>query len=232
MKYRWIPVALALTLVSCISVRYRSPAFADRTGFHEKVAILPFEMVITGKLPAALTADEIAFIEEEESLAFQRSLYHALLDRSGPGRGRISIAVQPVERTNAILQSRGITPRESWKIAPQRLAEVLGVDAVVQTRVEKTRYLSERASFGIDVGRELVFEATDGRWDWLIPPGLSRTHDIFADASVFDGYDGDLLWKVVVERDADWSRAPNAVIVGVTRMLARKFPYRGAVRAG
>ena len=41
-----------------------------------------------------------------------------------------------------------------------------------------------------------------------------------------DGDDGGVLWKVVVERETDWTRPANSVIAGITRKLARKFPYR------
>ena len=185
-------------------------------------------MVFTGKAPAGLGAAQIRSIEEAESVAFQTSLYFRLLNRIG--KGRIGVDVQQVEETNRILASRRIGIRDSWEMAPQDLAKILGVDAVVRTRVEKTRYLSDLASFGIDVGswvlHEVIHDATDGDVHLPIPHELIKTHDIFADGLLVSGRDGDLLWRVAVSREADWTRPANDVIEGLTRKLARKFPYR------
>lgn len=220
-------LSLSALLMSCTAVHYRSPALAEEAAFHQKVAVLPFTMILTGKQPTGLTPDQIAEIEEYESLGFQTSLYYALLDRADAGRKhRIYIDLQSVEETNDILWENGISVRDSWVMDPEVLAEVLGVDAVVRTQVEKTRYLSNAASYGIDLGTHVLYEVTEGRLDGFIPHGLIKTHDIYADASLLDGGDGGLLWKVAVHRDADWTRPANAVIAGVTRKLARKFPYQ------
>ena len=222
---------LILLSAACTAVDYRSPQLAARTTDHKTVAVLPFEMVFTGKAPKGLTAGQIARIEDAESLAFQSSLYHRLLNRSSAHRDRrIRIDLQPVEVTNRILDDQGIGLRESWGMPAEKLAFVLGVDAVVRTRVEKTRYLSDLASYGIDVGahviHDVVHEATDGAVHLPIPYGLGKTHDIHADGSLLAGDDGALLWKVAVHRGTDWTRPANDVIEGVTKKLARKFPYQ------
>ena len=223
-----VVLGLAMSVTACTAIVYRSPALVEGAAQHQSVAVLPFEMLLTGKQPAGLTPEQLVEIEEYESVGFQTSLYYALLDRADAGRRhRIYIQLQGVETTNAILEENGISIRDSWLMDPRDLAEVLGVDAVVRTQVEKTRYLSYGASFGIDLGAAIVDEATDGKLGWLLPWGPVKTHDIWADASMLDGANGDLLWKVAVHREADWTRPANDVIAGVTRKLARKFPYQG-----
>ncbi len=220
-----------LVTVACTTVNYRSPEFAVQTVDHKTVAVLPFEMVFTGKAPAHLAPHQIAHIEEMESLAFQTSLYYRLLNRSSADRQNpITIALQPVEETNRILAANRIGLRDSWYMEEEELAEILGVDAVVRTRVKKTRYMSDLASFGVDVGvhvlHDVFHEATDHEIPLPIPYGLQKTHDIWADGSLMSGEDGSLLWKVAVHRVTDWTRPANDVIEGVTKKLARKFPYR------
>lgn len=225
MNTRVTLLALSFLALSCTTVDYRSPRFTAQAGGHQTIAVLPFEMIFTGKAPAGLTAAQIQRIEEAESLAFQTSLYFRLLNRVG--KGRIAIDVQQVEETNRILAGHGIGIRDSWAMTPQALADVLGVDAVVRTRVQKTRYISDLTSYGIDVGIHVLDQVTDGSWGWLLPHGLVKTHDIFADGSLLNGDDGELLWKVAVHRATDWSRPANDVIDGLTKKLAKKFPYRG-----
>ena len=54
--------------------------------------------------------------------------------------------------------------------------------------------------------------------------GASRR--FFADGALLSGRDGGLLWRVAVYRETDWTRPANDVIEGLTRKLARKFPYQ------
>ena len=219
---------LGVVCVACTSVHYESPRLAEHEPGSETIAVLPFEMVFTGKMPSTLGPGDVERIEEAESLAFQASLYDQLLNRSSVGRKRpIRVGIQPIEITNRRLSEAGIGIRESWSMPSAELAALLGVDGVLRTRVEKTRYLSDLESWGTEVGLEILHEATEGQTDWMIPPGLTRTHDILADSVLVSAEDGDLLWKVVVQRAADWRRPANDVVAGVTRKLSKKFPYRG-----
>lgn len=218
----------ATVLSACTSVRYESPRLAEGQLQDRTIAVLPFEMVFAGKAPAAMDADAIEAVEEAESLAFQASLYSRLLDRSSAHRRRpIRVRIQPVETTNRLLLRAGIGIRESWHLRAARLAEVLSVDAVVRTRVQKTRYLSDLASYGTEVGLHVLHAATEGQSDWLIPPGLTRTHDIVADSALESGGDGELLWKVGLTLATDWRRPANDVVAGICRKLAKKFPSGG-----
>lgn len=221
-------LAVALALSACTAVHYESPRLAERDSTRDTVAVLPFEIVFTGKIPADVSPEQILAIEEAESLAFQHAFYNRLLDRSSVTRKRpILVHIQPLETTNRILSESEIGIRESWNLPAEELAETLHVNAVIRTRVVKDRYLSGLASYGTEVGLEVLHRATEGKTDWLIPPGLTRTHDIHADSALISCPDGDLLWKVEVHRATDWRRPANDVIVGITGKLSKKFPYRG-----
>jgi hypothetical protein len=216
----------ATILSACTSVRYESPRLAQGQLHDRTIAVLPFEMVFAGRAPATLDAGDVEAVEQAESLAFQESLYSRLIDRSSAHRRRpIRVRVQPIEKTNRLLQVAGIGVRESWHLPASRLAEVLSVDAVVRTRVQKTRYLSDLASYGTDVGLHILHSATESRSDWLIPPGLTRTHDVVAESALESGGAGDLLWKVGLTLATDWRRPANDVVAGICRKLAKKFPY-------
>ena len=224
-------VRLILTTVllgACTSVHYESPRLSERQASRDTVAVLPVEMLFTGKAPRGLSTAQILAIEEGESLAFQHALYGQLLDRSSIRRQRpILVRVQPIAETNRLLAAHGITLRQGWELPPQDLARVLGVDAVIETRIQKTRYLSDLASWSTEVGLEVLLDVTDGKAVPFVPPGLTRTHDIWADCVLVGADDGDTLWKVSVHRATDWRQPANDVVVGITRKLSKKFPYRG-----
>ena len=229
---RITPLLLVVSLTACTAVDYTSPRFPEVALDHQSVAVLPVEMMFTGKAPKRLTAEDIMLIEEGESLAFQSSLYDYLLNRSSLHRRRpIWISIQPIEMTNRLLSEEGLAIRDTWMLPAEELAELLGVDAVVRTRVRKTRYLSDLASFGIAVGIHVALEALDDDHFWLLPWG-PRTYDIYAEGALVAADHGTLLWKVAVNRETDWSQPANDVVRGITRKLAKKFPYRGDVASG
>jgi len=219
---------MALAAAACSTVNYESPQFAERARHHQVIAVLPFEMVLSGDPPANLTARQIAQIEEMESVAFQEAYYYRLLHQASVHRKHpIRIDIQPVETTNRLLSGAGIGVRESWGMSAKALASVLRVDAVISTSVQKTRYLSDGESFGVNLGLEVVNEVTEGRLAPVLPWGLAKTHDIWANCELIDSIDGAVLWQTDFAQATDWQYPANQVIAGFTEELAKKFPYRG-----
>jgi hypothetical protein len=229
MIFRKIPfVVLALVIAACSTVNYQSPQFTERAQRHQVIAVLPFEMVLAGEPPKNLTPRQISQIEEAESLAFQEAYYYQLLNQASVHRKHpIRIDIQAVETTNRLLADAGIGVRESWGMSAKSLARVLRVDAVISTSVQKTRYLSDGESFGIDFGLNAVNEITEGRIAPFLPWGLVKTHDIWANCELIDALDGALLWQTDLAQATDWQVPANEVIAGFTSELAKKFPYRG-----
>lgn len=227
-SWRISVVAMLLVAAACSTVNYQSPEFAERARHHQIIAVLPFEMVLTGDPPRNLTAQQIARIEESESAAFQEAYYYHLLHQASVHRKHpIRIEIQPVETTNRLLAEAGIGIRESWGMSAKSLARVLRVDAVISTSVHKTRYLSGGESFGVDLGLQIVNEVTEGRLAPFLPWGLVKTHDIWANCELIDSLDGAVLWQTELAQATDWRYPANQVIAGFTEELAKKFPYRG-----
>ncbi len=213
-------------LSSCTTVHYMSPRFIETSAAHQTIAVLPFEMVLTVKNPDEISLDRIAAIEEGESLAFQAAYFDRLLNEASANKKkRIRVTLQQPEVTNRLLLEHGIGIRESWALPAQTLAGMLGVDAVVRTTVWKSHLLSDAASFGIEVGTHVLSELLDHPGP-VVPFGLTKTADVYADSQLLNGEDGLLLWKVGIHRDTDWRRPANDVVVGIAGKLAKKFPYR------
>jgi hypothetical protein len=229
MKSRHIPLAtMLLSAAACSTANYQSPQFTERARHHQIIAVLPFEMVLTGDPPRDLTAPQIAQIEEAESVAFQEAYYYRLLHHASVHRKHpIWIEIQPPETTIRLLDEAGIGVRESWGMSAKSLARVLRVDAVISTSVQKTRYLSDGESFGVDLGLTVVNEISEGRLASVLPWGLVKTHDIWANCELIDSVDGTVLWQTDLAQATDWQYPANQVIAGFTEELAKKFPYRG-----
>ena len=215
---------LVLTVQFCGGRSFVTPYFYEEAGHHRTIAVLPYEMIFTGKQPKKLTREQVEQIEEAESLAFQDSFYQMLFTQCTKRRHPVLIEVQPVRRTNRILEDNGITIRASWYMAPERLARILGVDAIVKTRIEKRRFMSGLASFGIELGGNILNELLDD-----LPVALflrAPTNAIKAECSLYNGRDGSTLWGIDLVDDTDWRLQANDIIHHINHYFARKFPYR------
>src|SRR5437868_14660125 len=71
--------AFILIILSCSHKSYTTSYFDQQTLHHKIVAVLPAEMIFTGKQPENLTLQDISKIEEQESRNFQQSLYNSIL---------------------------------------------------------------------------------------------------------------------------------------------------------
>ena len=214
--------AVITLIAACAAQKYTAPDFERLTRNHDMVAVVPVEMVFTGRQPEDLSPYDIQKLEEAESQAFQISLHNALLNKAE----KKTIYFQEIDKTNQLLEESGYTIRQSWDIRGEQLAEILGVDAVVKMRIEKQRYLSDLESFGIDLAQGIVNILSGWRFSpWIGDEDLNKTNDIRAKATLINQKDGKVLWNYAIDREADWNNPPADIINNVTRRMARNFPY-------
>lgn len=225
MKNLLIPLICLILLSNCNRDAYKTVAYDDLARSHQILAILPVETITTGRVPEKLDQPVIEEIELAESKAFQISLYNQLSRRSGKSSGNIRVNFQHYSQTNAFLEEAGIDLRESWNRPPRELADLLGVDAVVRTTVQKEYYLTDLESFGIAVATSIISLLSDSAWPWW-GYARARTSDVLVSSAVLEGEQGIAVWTTSKEQATYWNRPHNEVVDNITRALARRFPYR------
>jgi hypothetical protein len=199
--------------------------FDELTAGHQTFAVLPFEMVFTGKKPEKLTDGDVDKIGEAESKAFMVSFYNEVLRSTKRGRKPIRISIQHYDKTLSILESNHIDIRASWKEDPGKLASLLGVDAVVKGHIEKRRLMSDLASYGIDLGIQIIsILSNSDLWPWL-PGGATTSKEIKTNYSLVDTK-GTTLWSISYQSDADWRQRANDIIDYINSRAVKYFPYR------
>ncbi len=215
-----------LLIVACKPPHYISSNFEAITVNHKIIAVLPFEMIYLGKQPENMTEEDWRELERIESEAFQISFLNEILRSTKSGKKPIRVDVQDHRITLDLLQENGIDIKESWYERPERLAELLGVDAVVCGKIEKYRFMSDLASFGIDVANEVINTiAYLNSWN-VVPQGNTTAKQVQASYSLIDKDTGQVLWSIAFTAYADWSREANAIIDDISRQGAKTFPYR------
>lgn len=223
MKKLALMIVCAFCLLSCGPEYYKTAGYESRATEHQILAVLPVETVTTGRIPRDLTDEDIEEIENAESRAFQISLFNQIAKRTGRYSGTIQVDIQHYTQTNAKLEEAGISPRESWRMSPEKLAEIIGVDGVIRTAVHKDRYLTNLESYGISVAATILSAFTNGWW-WAYPS--ARTSDMFISCAILNGDDGVPVWSTDFDCRTFWNRRTHDVIDDVSRRIGRRFPYR------
>lgn len=218
-----LTLAAILISTSCSRKNYASSYFDDRTANHRIIAVLPSQIVYTGKQPKELTKEMIDSIEVGESRAFQMSLYGNILRYANSNRYYMFVDVQDVTTTMNTLEENNISIRESWKMDDKKLASLLKVDAVVRMQITQKRYMSDYASYGVTIAKDIIRETPLGN-RLPIPNRLGTTEDIYAYCSVVSN--NVTLWNNNYKSAADWNNPSNVIIENITDNFGRNFPYK------
>jgi hypothetical protein len=216
-------IAGIIILPACSHRNYANSFFYQQTLNHRTIAVLPAEMIFTGKQSKDVTEDDIKKIEEDESRVFQMSLYSSILRYANYGKYYMFVNVQDINKTLNTLNENQISIRDSWKMDDKKLTELLGVDAVVRMQVTKKRYMSDKASYGVTVGRSIMSEIP-GANRVPLPYNLGKTEDITAYCSVVSN--NVTLWNNYYRGSADWNNPSNLIIDNITGNFGRNFPYK------
>jgi hypothetical protein len=211
-----------LFILSC-SHKYYVSAFDQQTANHKIVAVLPAEMIFTGKQPDNLTPEDIAKIEEFESKNFQYSLYNSILRYANSRKYFTRINLQDIVMTQKILDEHNISCRDASKKDDKELAVLLGVDAIVRMRIQKQRYMSDAASYGISVGRQIINNTGLGS-KIPLPYVPNKTNDIYASCNIVSN--NLALWNDNYKGASNWNTPSNVVIENITDNFGRHFPYK------
>lgn len=217
-------IGILFLLSGCSStLRYTSEDAPPRFDSHQKIAILPVELVLKGKdYPEDWEQDKITKFEAEQSSIYQQLLYQALMRHY---RTTAGIKIQSIDKTMEILTEKRFEVKDIWNEDSYKLAQLLGVDAVVRTKIEQVRYLSDRQAMSVAAATNSMI--------WGIPPyaypygGVSpSTATLRTTCAIIDGNDGKVLWKMGVKRDTQWNNPPKEVALNIFHKLARNFPYK------
>lgn len=209
-------------LAACSHKNYVTSYFDQQTANHKLIAVLPAEMIFTGTQPRDVSPEDIQKIEETESKMFQNYLFSSILRYANTQKYYTAVGVQDISTTQKLLEDNSISIRDSWKEDDKKLAKVLGVDAVVRMRIQKKRYMSDLASFGVSYGQQVLNQI--GNAGKYIPYVTNKTNDIYASCNVVSN--NQTLWNDDYRGASNYNVSSERVIDDITDNFGRHFPYR------
>jgi hypothetical protein len=140
---------ISVLLLSCGPKIYKSAEFDSAFAKHKTVAILPAE--VTSRLrpneAKKVTAEQIEEQNEKTGYDIQDKMYSWFLRRSE--KYKYTVTFQDVSRTNALLKKAGINYKNLSAKDKVEIAQVLGVDAVIQNRSSMDKPMSEGAAVAL-----------------------------------------------------------------------------------
>jgi len=207
---------------SCSHKNYTTSYFDQQTAHHKMIAVLPAEMIFTGTQPKDISVEDIAQIEENESRMFQNYLFSAILRYANSNKYYTAVGFQDISTTQKLLEENNISIRDSWKQDDKKIAQLLGVDAVVRMRIQKKRYMSDLASLGVSYGQQVINQI--GKAGKYIPNVTNKTNDIYASCNIVSN--NQTLWNDDYRGSTNYNVSSEKVIDNITDNFGRHFPYR------
>ena len=203
---------LALLCTACGPSIYLANDFRTYAPTHKVVAILPASVTIGMRPNQArnTTAEQMRTLQQQTSLDFQARIYAWLLRRKQ--QSQYTVDFQDVALTNSLLRKANLSDEDMRTLAPQELAKVLGVDAILTTSVRTTTPMSDGAAVAVGL---LV-----GAW------GATNQANITVD--IHEASAGKLLWKYDFVAAGSVGSSPESMVNALMRNASRKFPYTPA----
>jgi hypothetical protein len=209
--YFILPVILAFTLPmsSCGPSIYKAQNFGTALQKHKTVAIIPAEVTMKLRPNQAKKTSEAELRELEKNTGYeiQDKMQGWFLRRSN--RFQYTVTFQDVHKTNAKLKEAGINYSDLRDMDRAKLAEILGVDAIMQDRLNTEKPMSDGAAVAVGL---LV-----GYW--------GATNNVQTTINIHDGSSGDLLWKYDYSASGSVGSSTTKLVDALMKNATKKFPY-------
>lgn len=197
---------LSIAGFSQVKQIFESPKMQEFISTHKKVAILPFNATIGyRKLPKEYNAEANKEAEMKLGYDMQSGMYTFLLRKTSD----YSVEVQDVERTNALLKKNDLIDKLT-ETAPEELAKVLGVDAIIKCSYAYQKTKSEGGAIALTL---------------LVGFGTGSVATGTLTMQINDGKEGELVWRFYKQMNEDVMSSPASMMERMMRKVGRNFPY-------
>lgn len=200
---------ICVTLASCGPQIYQAASFKEVKDTHKTVAVMPFEVTIESrKLPKGVTPEMIQDQQRDYGYGIQSDVYGYFLKEMS--KNKYTVNFQDVSKTNAILNSYGISYDDLRLKSKDEICRLLGVDAVVSGKAMMSKPMSDGAAIAVGL---LV-----GAW--------GPTNTVNTTITIHEGNAGDLMWKYDYQASGSIGSSRQSLTNALMRNSSKKFPYK------
>lgn len=209
MKKISVLTLLCVVLMSCGPQIYKSADFSKALTKHKTVAILPAEvsMQLRPNEAKRTTPEQLEEMTTKTAYDIQEKMYGWFLRRDE--KYHYTVSFQDVTKTNAKLKEAGIAYKDLKTTDRAKIAQILGVDAVMQDRLNTEKPMSEGAAIAVGL---LV-----GAW--------GNTNKVNTTINIHDGTSGNLLWKYDYAASGSVGSSTSRLVDALMKNATKKFPY-------
>ena len=219
--YTTILAIVLLTLISCSGTKNAVKDFDERTTNHRRIAIAPFQSTITLKESqrAEISDDELAQLNLAQGKEVQNAVESYLLNCD------LRVRIQSQSVTNGRLKEAGIDLATIADYDVTKLADILGVDAVVTGSIETEKPMTDAVAHGVNIAND-IFRNTNFPLGVLGSRINTTTNRGNCKLALYEKHEGDRLWFHRGEINCGVGSETIDVIEKLMKRGARKFPYR------
>lgn len=206
-------VALAPLLTGCATAAVH-PDFDALAADHGHIAVVPPFVKLDHRTPRD-PAEALELDEQEERMAAH--LHGVLVEalRDGPRKRPLTVTVQNPGTTWARMEEAGLDAHSAATLAPDELADLLGVDAVVTGRVQGEQLLRPGGAVVVE-----VVSAMGGS------DGYAPTWEVTVALTLTDAETATRLWTCEGGSRAETEGGPRAEAAFWMECCADEAPYR------
>ncbi|MEO1415536.1 MAG: hypothetical protein AAFW00_09670 [Bacteroidota bacterium] len=205
-------IGMASSLTAQKTAVYIHPFFGALTADHQELAILPFDVTLElrPREGEKVSAEKIQQLAEKEGLEIQNTLYGFFLKKSV--QKDLTVTVQDIVTTNALLAKQGITRENIHAYTPQEVAKLLKVDGVIMGNLLSSKPMSEDAAVFIGVVTGFYGSINSGK----------------CTVKVYDAKTDALLWRYEKKLSRGLGSGTQTIITAIMRRVIWDFPFREA----
>lgn len=208
--------SLLLLLSGCMRFRAAQRIKSYRI---QSIAILPVDMVMSGRIPARMSPEEYQKRVDDGKRFMQQALYSELVRSADLRRRRYSmVEFQGIDKTKQLLHQNNISDSACQSLDAAYLAKILGVDALLRARVSKVQIMSNEAGFGLDMAGGVLRSIGVNP---PVPIPNARTGDVYISCSLLTS-DGP-IWATNFANGIDWNLPVEAIMQHNARALVRRL---------
>ncbi len=207
---------LALVTISCST--YKSNDYERQVNKIRNIAIMPVNIVYTGRNPANMTSEQMKVQNEEEQIVFQKTIFEVSAKR----QNMRNVLIQNPNETLSRLEKSNFNIYNTDGISPSELGKILGVDAVVLSSLTKRRYRGDDESMAIDLAQTILRETVNKP----LPQINTRTNDIHLSIALVNAHDGNTIWTNNRRGQVNWDSSLDLIIENMARQIVKTMPRK------